>query len=50
MGNNVGFAAVFTDVIRREALPEEASICTPEMTAINVALKEIHKRELYAVH
>ena len=45
MGEKVGFAAVFTDITRRGALPENASIHTPKMNAIKVALKEIHKRE-----
>ena len=45
MGKKVGFAAVFMNVIRRAALPEEASIHTTEMTAIKIALKEIHKRQ-----
>ena len=40
-GRKVGYAAVFTDSTRREALPEEASIHTSEMTAI----KKIKKRE-----
>ena len=37
----VGFAAVFADITRRGALPEEASIYTAEMTL----MKEIQKRE-----
>ena len=45
MGRKVGFPEVFTDITRRGALPEEVSIPTAEMTAIKVALKEIHKRE-----
>ena len=44
-GKNVGLAAVFKDATRRDALPEEASIYTAEMTAIKVALKEIKKRK-----
>ena len=44
MGKNASFAAVFTDITRREALHEEASIHKAEMTEIKVALKEIHKR------
>ena len=44
-GKKVGFAAVSTDISRRGDLPEEASIHTAEMTAINVVLKEVHKRE-----
>ena len=39
-GRKVDYAAVFTDTIRRVALPEEASIHTAEMTAI----KEIKER------
>ena len=30
----VGFAAVFVDITRRRALPEEASIHTEEITAM----------------
>ena len=41
----VGFAAIFTNITRRGALPKEASVHTTEMTAIKIALKEIHKRE-----
>ena len=41
----VGFASVFTNITTRRALPEVASIHTVEMIAINIALKEIHKRE-----
>ena len=40
-GRKVGCAAVFTDITRRGTLPEEASIHTPEMTA----MKEIKERE-----
>ena len=40
-GRKVGFAAVFMNIIKREALPEEASIHTAEMTTI----REIQKRE-----
>ena len=32
-GRKVGFAAVFMDIIRRGALPGEASIHTADMTA-----------------
>ena len=57
----VGFAAVILDTTRRGGLPEEAFIYKVKMTAIKVALKEIHKSEdnrliihklseLYAVH
>ena len=42
---NVGFAAVFTNITRRGALPEEAFIHTTKMTAIKIALKEIYKRK-----
>ena len=42
MGKKVGFAVVFTDITRREVLPEEAFINTAKMTAIKVALKEIY--------
>ena len=41
----VGLAAVFEDITKRGALPEEASIHTAEMTAIKTALGEIKKRE-----
>ena len=44
-GKKVGFAAVFTDIIRRGVLLEEASIHTAEMTAIKIELKEIYKSE-----
>ena len=44
MGKKIGFATVFTDIIRRGVLPEEAFIHTDKMTSIKVALKEIHKR------
>ena len=33
-GRKVGFAAVFTDIIKGDTLPEEAYIHTAEMTAI----------------
>ena len=45
MIKNVDFAAVFTYITRKGALPEEASIHTAKMTIIKVALKEIYKRE-----
>ena len=45
MERKVGCAVVFTDMSRKGALPEEASIHTAEMTAIKVVLKEIHKRK-----
>ena len=38
-------AAVFADTTRRGALPEEASIHIVKMSAIKIALKEIHKKE-----
>ena len=41
MGRKVEFAGVFTYITRRVA-----SIPTAEMTAIKVALKEIHKNHL----
>ena len=34
IGMKVGFAAVFTIITKRGALPEEASILTAEMTAM----------------
>ena len=43
-GRKVGFAAVFTDITKRGTLPEEASIHTAEMTAIETAMKEIRVR------
>ena len=43
-GRKVGFAAVFTDITRRGAQPEEASIHTTEMTAIKIAMREIRER------
>ena len=39
-GRKVGFVAVFADIIRRGALPEEASIYTAEMTTIKIAMRE----------
>ena len=45
MGRKVGFAAVFTDINRKGALPEESFIFTTKMIAIKVSLKEIQKRE-----
>ena len=45
MGKKVGFATVFIDITRRGSLTEEASLHTTEMTAIKVALKEIHRSE-----
>ena len=44
-GKKVCFAAVFTNITRREALSKESTIHTAEMTTIKIALKEIHKRE-----
>ena len=41
----VGFAPVFTDMIRRGALPEEASIHTAEITIIKIAMRDMKKRE-----
>ena len=41
-----GFAAVFTDITKRGALPEKNSIHTAKMmTVIKVSLKDIHKKE-----
>ena len=45
MARKVGFAVVFTDITEKMPLPEEGSIYTAEMTAIKVALKEIHEKE-----
>ena len=45
IGKKLGFAAGFTDIIRSMAFPEEASIHTTKMTAINIALIEIQNRE-----
>ena len=39
----VCFAAIFTYITRRADLPEETFLHTAKMTAIKVALKEIHK-------
>ena len=39
-----GFAAIFMDITRREALHEEASIHTAKMTIIKIAVKEIYKK------
>ena len=39
----MGFAVVFTNIIRKGALPEDASIHTAKIT-IKVALKEIYKK------
>ena len=44
MKRKVGFAAIFTDIIRRRDLSKEASIHT-KLTAIEVVLKEINKRK-----
>ena len=44
-GSKVDFAAVFTDIIRRGALPEEASIHMTEMTTIKTAMSVTQKRE-----
>ena len=41
----VGFDTVVTDITRKRALPEEATIHTGKMTAIKIALKEIQKKE-----
>ena len=40
----VDFTAVFADITRRGALPEEASIHTAEMTTIIFAMREIQKK------
>ena len=42
-GRKVGFVAVFSDITRREALSEKASIYTVEMTVIQIAMREIQK-------
>ena len=44
-GRKVGFAAVFTDITKRGALPEETSIYIAEMKAIKKVMREIQKRE-----
>ena len=44
IGKNLGFAALFTNIIRRDAMPEEAFIHTAKMTVIKITLKEIQKR------
>ena len=43
MRRNVDFAGVFTDITRKGALPEEATIPTAKMTEVKVSLKVIHK-------
>ena len=43
-GMKVGFAAVFEDFTRKEALPQDASIHTDEMTAIKIGMREIQKK------
>ena len=45
IGSRVDFVAVFTDNTRRGALFEEAFIHTAKITAIRIALKEIHMTE-----
>ena len=45
MGRKVGFAAVYADITRRGALPEEASIHTAEMTAMRMIQK--NKSNIY---
>ena len=47
MRRKVGFVVVFTDITRREVLPEKNSIHTAKMSAIKVALKDIRKRWYY---
>ena len=42
-GNQV-FTAVFMDITKRKALPEEKSIHTAEMTAIKIAMSQLQKR------
>ena len=44
IGKTVDFAAIFTGITKRGALPEEAFINTAKMTGIKKALKEIYKR------
>ena len=41
---DIGFAAVLSHITRRRTFSEEASTQTAEVTAIKVALKEIHKK------
>ena len=43
-GGNVGFAAVFTNITRRGALPEEESNYTAAITAIKIAMREKQTR------
>ena len=43
-GRKVGFGAVFEDITRRGAVPEEGSIHTAEMIAIKVVMREIQKK------
>ena len=42
-GRKVGFTAVFVNIARRGAQPEEASVYTTEITSIKTALREIQK-------
>ena len=42
-GRKIDYAAVFADIIRRGALPEETFIHTAEMTVIKIAMREIRK-------
>ena len=44
-GRKVGFAAVFMNIIKRGALPEEAFIHTTEITAIKTGRRVREKRE-----
>ena len=44
-GNKSRLCSNFLDIIRKETLPDEASIHIIEMTAIKTALREIRKRE-----
>ena len=44
-GRKVVFAVVFTNITKRGALPEEASVHIVEMTAIKVALREENREE-----
>ena len=45
MERKVDSAAVFADITKRGALPEEACIHTTEMSKIKTAMRDIKKRE-----
>ena len=40
----LGFVAVFADITRRGALPEEASFHSAKMTVIKIAIRDTKKR------